>query len=438
MSRPVWVEEDMPDVPSRRKEPRVQEGRDEPVSILLVDDHPENLLTLEAALGDLGQHLVRASSGREALRAVLRDDFAVILLDVHLPEMDGFETAALIRSREQTQHTPIIFITAIDKSDTKVARGYALGAVDYIFKPFDPEILRAKVNVFIDLCQKSRQIERLNEDLERRVAERTRELEAANAGLAREVAERKRAEAAAHDLNARLEQRVRERTAELEAANQDLRSFSYSVSHDLRAPLRRAEEFSRLLAEEYGDVIAGDGLLYLERLRASMRQMAALIDDMLKLSQVASAELKRERVDLSALAEEILSDLQRSQPERHVQVRVQPDLGTHGDVGLIRLAMQNLLGNAWKFTGRAADACITFGAVEQEGETVFYVQDNGAGFDMAHAEQLFHPFERLHSSSEFPGTGVGLAIVERVVRRHGGRIWTEAAPGEGATFYFTL
>ncbi len=413
-------------------------GKGEPVNILLVDDHPQNLLALEATLGDLGQNLVRASSGREALRALLHDEFAVILLDVQLPEMDGFETASLIRSRDNTQHTPIIFLTGIDKSDKKVAQGYALGAVDYLFKPYDPEILRAKVCVFIDLCQKSRQIKRLNEDLERRVAERTQELQAANDELEREVAERKRAEEEVRRLNSRLEQRVRERTAELEAANSDLRAFSYSVSHDLRAPLRRIEEFCRLLGEDYGQGIPEDGRIYLDRIQTSARHMSGLVDDMLKLSQVASTEFRRERVDLSRMASEILADLQRTQPDRSVASEIEENLVVNADPGLLRLALQNLLTNAWKFTGRESRPSIAFGTRGENGEQVYFVRDNGAGFDMAFADRLFEPFQRLHGASEFPGTGVGLAIVHRVVRRHGGRIWAEGEPGTGATFFFTL
>lgn len=417
---------------------RAAVAREKPVNILLVDDHPENLLVLEATLSDLGQNLIRATSGREALRALLQEEYAVILLDVQLPEMDGFETAALIRSRVNTQHTPIIFLTAIDKSDTKVAKGYALGAVDYLFKPFDPQILRAKVSVFIELCQKSRQIRRLNESLERRVLERTRALQAANEDLEREVAERKRAEAEILRLNAQLEQRVRDRTAELEAANNDLRAFSYSVSHDLRAPLRRIEEYCRLLVEDYGQSLEDKAQAYLSRIQVSSRHMSELIEDMLKLSQVARSEMRRERVDLSRLVSEILAELQRTEPDRRVTAQVQDELTVEGDRGLLRMALQNLLSNAWKFTGRRSDSMIAFGAEGPAHARVFFVRDNGAGFDMAHADRLFEPFHRLHGANEFPGTGVGLAIVQRVIHRHGGRIWAESEPEAGTTFSFTL
>lgn len=408
------------------------------MNILLVDDRPENLTALEAVLDGLGQHLVRATSGREALRALLHDEFAVVLLDVQLPGMDGFEVASLIRAREHTQHLPIIFLTAIDKGDRQVAQGYALGAVDYLFKPFDAHILRAKVGVFIELCQQRRQIQRLNQDLERRVAARTRELQVANDDLAREVAERKQAEAAIRELNAQLEQRVGERTRELEAANSDLRAFSYSVSHDLRAPLRRIEEFGRLLEEEHHERLDEDGLMCVSRLRAATRQMQDLIEDMLKLSQVASAEISHEPVDLSALASQIVAELRHAAPQRNVAVHIQEGLTATGDVGLLRLALQNLLSNAWKFTGRRENPQITFGAREENDQRVFVVRDNGAGFDMALADRLFEPFHRLHGTREFPGTGVGLAIVARVIHRHGGQIWAESKPDAGATFSFTL
>ncbi len=411
---------------------------EEQVNILIVDDRKENIIALEAILGDLGYNIITAHSGREVLRAVLEKDFAVILLDVRMPEMDGFETASLLREREQTQHTPIIFLTAGDNSQEKVFRGYSVGAVDYLAKPFDPVILRAKVGVFVELHQKTLQLKQLNEDLERRVAERTAQLEAANRELMREVTERRRAESEVRLLNTQLENRVRERTAELEAANEEMRSFSYSVSHDLRAPLRKIDAFSRMLLEEHADSLNDEGRDYLRRICAASKRMEELIDDVLKLSQVTNAEMIRERVDLSAAVKEIVSELQHSNPERQATFVIEDGVFANGDARLLRLALQNLLDNAWKFTSKRPDARIEFGTKKSSREPTYFVRDNGVGFDSSDISKLFTPFMRLHKTTEFPGTGIGLAIVHRVFQRHGGTICAESEKDKGTTFCFTL
>ncbi len=239
-------------------------------------------------------------------------------------------------------------------------------------------------------------------------------------------------------LNEELERRVAERTALLEATNKELEAFSYSVSHDLRAPLRGIDGFSQALLEDYADKLDATGRDYLERLRAGSQRMAQLIDDMLGLSRITRSELRREAVDLSAMAREIAEELRKSQPERCVEFIIAPDIVADGDPKLLRLMLGNLLGNAWKFTGKHTTARIEFGRKEQEGEAVFFVRDNGAGFDPAYSGKLFGAFQRLHSVAEFEGTGIGLATVQRIVHRHGGRIWAEGEVEKGATFYFTL
>ncbi|MBI4498822.1 MAG: GAF domain-containing protein [Chloroflexi bacterium] len=239
-------------------------------------------------------------------------------------------------------------------------------------------------------------------------------------------------------LNAELEQRVVERTAALEAANKELEAFAYSVSHDLRAPLRTIDGFSQALLEDYTDVVGDEGKDYLQRVRNASQHMARLIDDLLMLSRVTRSELHREPVDLSALARSIVAEFQERQPKRRVTVTVADGLAAEGDARLLRVALENLLGNAWKFTSKRADARIEFGVTRQDTTPVYYVRDNGVGFDMAYADKLFGAFQRLHSPTEFEGSGIGLATVQRVVRRHGGRIWADAAVNQGATFSFTL
>jgi PAS domain S-box-containing protein len=225
---------------------------------------------------------------------------------------------------------------------------------------------------------------------------------------------------------------------ELESTNKELEAFSYSVSHDLRAPLRSIDGYSQAILEDYGDLLPAEGQAFLQNVRRSAQRMAELIDDLLQLSQVTRAQLQSIPVDLTRLAENILAELQRTQPERSVKGRVAPELKAGGDPHLLRIVLENLLNNAWKYSSRQPQAEIEFGSQDENGQTIFFVRDNGAGFDMAYAGKLFGAFQRLHTSREFPGTGIGLATVQRIIHRHGGRIWAESVIGQGSTFFFTL
>jgi two-component system sensor histidine kinase/response regulator len=391
-----------PDRPSARPP-------DDRVNILLVDDQPANLVALEAMLQGLGQNLIKAESGREALKWLLTHEFAVILLDVKMPEMDGFETATLIRERDKSRHTPILFLTAADKSQSHAVRGYAVGAVDYLVKPVVPEFVRSKVAVFVELAKKS--------ELLRRQTQLLVESEQAALELAETRAELVR---------------------DLEHKNRELESFSYAVSHDLRAPLRRIDSFSRAVLESQGERLDEEGRHYLERVREASQHMSQLIDDVLYLSRVTRADLRDQEVDLSALATLILSRLQESEPGRTVEIKVRPGVVVAGDGQLLRIALQNLLENAWKFTSKQAESRIEFGVTQASGEPTYFVRDNGAGFDMTYADRLFGPFQRLHAQGEFAGSGIGLATVQRIIHRHGGQVWAEGLVGQGATIQFTL
>jgi two-component system sensor histidine kinase/response regulator len=369
-----------------RKSERVADGPS--VKLLLVDDHAENLLALEAILEAPGQELVLARSGAEALRHLLHGDFAAIILDVMMPEMDGFETAALIRQRERSKNTPIIFLTALGRSEEALFKGYDIGAVDYLIKPIVPAILKSKIAVFVQLKRQSEMLEAKN--------------------------------------------------IELNALVGELEAFSYSVAHDLRAPLARIDGFSQALLEFQNDRLDEDGKQYLNRVRTTTQRMCRLVDDLMTLSRWTRVEIRRERVDLTALARSVAADLKQQDPGRQVEFVIQEDVVAWGDPTLLHSAMFNLLENAWKFTGKHPSARIEFGEIDIHGTSFYFVRDDGAGFDMSSSQKLFQAFQRLHSNSEFAGNGVGLATVARIVNRHGGRVWAEGGVERGATFYFSV
>lgn len=240
-------------------------------------------------------------------------------------------------------------------------------------------------------------------------------------------------------LNAELEQRVEQRTAELQNANKELEAFSYSVSHDLRAPLRSIDGFSQALLEDYQEQLDDTGRDYLNRVRGAAQRMGLLIDDLLKLSRVSRAEMDFRHLNLSQIAQTIVNDIKDSEPERQVSINIEPDISAYGDAQLMQVALQNLLHNAWKYSSKQREASIAFGMdTDNNGEPCYYIRDNGAGFDMAYAGRLFGAFQRLHDTRDFPGTGIGLATVQRILHRHGGHVWAEAEVDKGATFYFNL
>jgi light-regulated signal transduction histidine kinase (bacteriophytochrome) len=272
------------------------------------------------------------------------------------------------------------------------------------------------------------------EEIERR----THQLESSNVELAREVAERGRAEQENLRLNAVLEDRVRERTAQLESANTELEAFSYTVSHDLRAPLRAIDGFSQALLEDFPSDVPDAARRYLNRIRQATLRMGQLIEDLLNLSRVSRTTVERRAVDVSEIARQVIADCAQRDPARAVDCSVREGMSAEADPRLLRTAFENLIGNAWKFTSTTAHARIEVGSLRDGAHETFFVRDNGAGFDMAYADKLFTAFQRLHGSNEFAGTGIGLATVQRIVHRHGGRIWADAQVGKGAAFYFTL
>lgn len=309
--------------------------------------------------------------------------------------------------------------------------GDALNRDNFFYIP--PELLLEHNRASRDkqgewMCQQILRVMNAESKRDRALAD-LKESEAQQRRLAEELAE----------MNRNLERRIQERTAQLEAANKDLEAFSYSISHDLRAPLRYIDGFSQVLAESSFEKLDDDARSALQNIRNATQKMGELIDGMLHLSRQTRQSLKRENVDLTLLAREIEQDLRRLQPDRQAKVVVEEGLYCFGDRTLLRAALDNLIGNAWKFTSKREMARIEVGKMgEGDGAVVFFVKDNGAGFEMKYAQKLFGVFQRLHSQKEFPGTGVGLATVQRIISRHGGRIWAKGSLGEGATFFFTL
>ena len=379
--------------------------------LLIVEDERVVALNLRQRLELLGYDVPAvAASGAEAIEQAQRMSPDLVLMDICIEgDIDGIETAARLN---RLRPTPVIYISA-DSEESTLQRARATRPYGYLLKPFSEREMHATIQMALGRRQMEAELE-------------------ASEGRLRE------GEAKLRLLNAELERRVAERTAELQAANKELEAFDYSISHDLRAPLRHIQGFGGMLLSQHVAKLDEAGIDCARRVVDAGKRMDQLVTDLLQLSTATRGELQRGKVDVSEIARAVLGTLQQSHPDRQVSCVVQSDLTARADPGLLRVVLDNLLGNAWKFTRNRDAPRIELGATGTGAQQAFFVRDNGAGFDMAYADKLFAPFQRLHSHKEFEGTGIGLATVQRIIRRHGGKVWAQAAPEKGATFYFTL
>ena len=411
------------------------------IKLLVVDDREDNLFSIESILEQDNYVIRKASSGRAALKILLNEfDFTLILMDVQMPDLNGFETATLIYERDKLKHIPIIFITANDHGEENMFKGYQMGGVDYIYKPINPDLLRAKVSVFVDLYNKNHQL-------------RTQEqkLIAINKNLEKEIEERISSEEQVKTLNNQLLENI----SQLKRTNEELERFAYVASHDLQEPLRKIIIFGDRLADKYKDLLGVDGKDYLERMTKASDRMQLLIKNLLAFSRVSSTNSSDESIvktDLNVLLDGVLSDLEIQIEHKNAAIKIDKLASLHIIPGQFRQLFQNLVINALKFSkadvapeidvyadtalGKNIAACRNLNP-DNEYYRIF-VRDNGIGFDEKYADQIFTVFKRLHSFDEYEGTGIGLSICKKIVEQYNGCMTAHSTVNEGATFVIVL
>ncbi len=397
--------------------------------ILIVDDREENLLSIEAILGDENYFFVRAGSGEQALRVLLNEsDFALILMDVNMPVLNGFETAELIYERKKLRRIPIVFVTAYSFGDENMFKGFQAGAVDYISKPVNPGLLRAKVAVFVELYQKSSAL-LLQEE----------KLVAINKNLEREIKEHKLSEEKVKALNIELLKNI----SRLEVTNKDLDRFAFMASHDLQEPLRKIRMFSDRLATTYNKVLDETGIMYISRIQNSAERMQALIRDILTFSKTSAEKKSFVKTDMNELLKDVIALADELITEKSAVVNIAPLPALEVNVSLMQPLFYNLVNNALKYAKRDVPPVIDIytdqvNAGKEEGYCRILVRDNGIGFNQQYAEQIFSMFTRLHDNSEYSGTGIGLALCKKIVEDHGGTISAQSEPDKGSVFVISL
>ncbi|HTJ53061.1 MAG TPA: response regulator [Cyclobacteriaceae bacterium] len=378
------------------------------VSILIIDDKRENIFAMEKLLERPERNFLSATNGTDGLKLALSKNIDLIILDVQMPEMDGFEVAQILKSNKRTKDVPIIFASAEKKERNSIMKGFEEGAVDYLSKPLDPELTKAKVSVLLKIQMQKKELIEKNNALEK-------------------------AEVQIKQLNTDLQINL----GQLEYINKELESFSYSVSHDLRAPLRAIIGYSKMIEEDFGEIVGADGKRLVSVVQSNANKMNKLIDGLLQFSKSGKMEVSKSEIDMDGLVQHVIHDICDS-TQHPVKITVNQLYPAKADNMLITQVWMNLISNAIKYSSAKENPQIEIGSTKDDHSLIFFVKDNGAGFSMDYADKLFGVFQRLHSAEEFEGTGVGLAIVQRIINRHGGRVWAEAQVNKGATFYFSL
>ena len=489
----------------------MKEGK---ANILIIDDISNNIYALENLLMTENRIFFKATSGDEGLKIALSKPIDLIILDVQMPEMDGFEVASMLKSNKRTKDIPILFASAEYKEQKNILKGLEEGAIDYLFKPLDPEITKAKVSMLIKLELQRKELVESNSALEKSailinncldiictIDAETFKFDAYNVAMtnvlgysaeeitnqtllfflndtdkehiqqlkksnedtlsfetkiicknqsfkwlqwnivvkggkwfsnARNITERKIKD----DEIIRLNLDLKENIQQLEMANKELESFSYSVSHDLRAPLRSVNNYAQMLEDSFASQMDEKSGKLLGNIKRNAFKMDALIDDLLAFSRLGRKAVQKQSINMTELIKHTYTELQAPLQKGELIIDTLP--GIEADYNLLKQVVINLLSNAIKYSGKVEHPIIQVGFTEKENAIVYFVKDNGAGFDMEYSDKLFGVFQRLHSTKEFEGTGVGLAIVKRIVEKHGGTVWAESKVGEGATFYFSL
>ena len=372
----------------------------------------------------------------DALEAARKKPPILIISDIVMPEMDGYEFCHAIKQDDLLKNIPIILLTSL-RDPLDIIKGLQAGADNFITKPYEDDYLLSRINYLLanKAIRDSGGGEMVLEIMFRGNKYAINSDRKQILDLLLSVYE---AAVQRNDELIRTQEQLRTMNEDLLSANKELEAFAYTVSHDLRAPLHTIHGYTQLLMEDYMEGLEPEARDFLKTILNSSSNMSQLIDDILKFSRSGKSKPEKTRFNLSDVARNVILTLEQRDPSRNVRVTIEEGIEVNGDRNLLGIVMDNLLGNAWKYTAKKPEALIRFGKTEHEGETIYFVQDNGDGFDMAKADKLFHPFERFHTNEEFQGTGIGLSTVARILKNHDGRIWAEAEKGKGATFFFTL
>ncbi|HTF16747.1 MAG TPA: response regulator [Chryseolinea sp.] len=370
-------------------------------TILVIDDNESNINTLESLLEKPGRIFLTATSGKAGLKMALSKNVDLIILDVQMPEMNGFEVAQVLKSNNRTKDIPIIFASAEMKERDSIMKGFNEGAFDYLSKPLDPELTKAKVSVLLQLQLQRKELVDKNLSLQQ------------------------------------AEVQIKKHLQEVETLNKELESFSYSVSHDLRSPLRSIKGYAQILQDDFGDKIGVEGTKLLSIIQQNSARMDDLINDLLEFSKLGRRQPVKRLVDIHELVGNVIQGIREATPHK-ASIEIEELLPVSCDASLLQQVWVNLITNAIKYSSKKEKPEVMIGCYTGDSDITYFVKDNGVGFDMSYADKLFKVFQRLHTDTEFEGSGIGLALVQKIVSRQGGRVWAEAIKGYGATFYFSL